>query len=147
VLDNINSYGKKLLSSEEGKLKIAKLQKMAVIADHLNCTMSQLAIAWCLKNTNISTVLMGASSASQIQENLGALRVLPKLTESIWKQLEDILENKVTPGTSPFPMNIIPIRYYTWLGKISAAASVELITFQHCETVRWNCISPLRFVK
>ena len=42
--------------------------------------MAQLALAWCLKNPNVSTVITGASKVSQVTENMKALDVLPKLT-------------------------------------------------------------------
>jgi len=50
--------------------------------------MTHLAIAWCLKNPNVSTVILGASRVSQLTENLRALEVLPKLTPDLMQQLD-----------------------------------------------------------
>jgi len=56
--------------------------------------LAQFAIAWCAQNPNVSTVILGASRLSQLEENLGALEVLPYFTEELNKQVEKILENK-----------------------------------------------------
>ncbi len=56
--------------------------------------MAQLALAWCLKNPNVSTVITGASRASQVTENMQALDVLPKLTDEVMARIEAILQNK-----------------------------------------------------
>ena len=70
------------------------------LADSMDCKMNQLAIAWCLKNPNVSTVILGASKLWQLEENLDSLKVLPKLTEEIMTQIEDILGN--TPKRPAF---------------------------------------------
>jgi voltage-dependent potassium channel beta subunit len=57
------------------------------LARSLDCTPGQLAIAWCLKNPNVSTVILGASTLSQLQENLDALKVLPQLSEEIMSSI------------------------------------------------------------
>ena len=67
------------------------------IAQELGCSMAQLALAWCLKNPNVSTVITGASRAKQVHENLAALEVVPKLTGDVMEQIEAILENKPKP--------------------------------------------------
>ncbi len=68
--------------------KIAQVEKLRPIAGDLGCTISQLALAWCLKNPNVSTVITGASRVSQVQENMKALEVVPKLTVEIVKAIE-----------------------------------------------------------
>ena len=68
--------------------KIAQVEKLRPIAGDLGCTISQLALAWCLKNPNVSTVITGASRVSQVQENMKALEVVPKLTTEIVKAIE-----------------------------------------------------------
>ena len=55
---------------------------------------AQLALAWCLTNPNVSTVITGASKVSQVTENMKALDVLPKLTPDVLQRLEQILNNK-----------------------------------------------------
>ncbi len=66
----------------------AKVKALAGIADELDCTLSQLALAWCAKNPNVSTVITGASRVEQVQENMGALDVLPKLTDDVMARIK-----------------------------------------------------------
>ncbi|KAG9326326.1 hypothetical protein KVV02_004063 [Mortierella alpina] len=82
------------LESEDGRVKIAKVVKLRNVADLLDCTTSQLALAWCLKNPNVSSVITGASKPSQIEENIKALQIVPLLTEEIMESIEEILQNK-----------------------------------------------------
>ncbi|XP_042113287.1 voltage-gated potassium channel subunit beta-2 isoform X1 [Ovis aries] len=60
--------------SEEGRRQQAKLKELQAIAERLGCTLPQLAIAWCLRNEGVSSVLLGASSADQLMENIGAIQ-------------------------------------------------------------------------
>ena len=53
-----------------------------------------LALAWCLKNPNVSTVITGASKVAQVTENMKALDVLPKLNADVLDRIEQILQNK-----------------------------------------------------
>ncbi|KAL2103315.1 hypothetical protein ACEWY4_000183 [Coilia grayii] len=80
--------------SEEGRRQQAKLKELQAIAERLGCTLPQLAIAWCLRNEGVSSVLMGASSTDQLMENIGAIQVLPKLSSSIVHEVDSILGNK-----------------------------------------------------
>jgi len=65
-----------------------KIVNLAAIADDLGCTTSQLAIAWCAANPNVSTVITGASRAEQVVENMGALDVLARLDEAVLDRIE-----------------------------------------------------------
>lgn len=71
--------------------KVGKLEK---IAKDLNLSLPVLAIAWCLKNENVSTVMLGASKASQLKENLKAVEAKTKLTDEVMQKIEKILDNK-----------------------------------------------------
>jgi len=82
------------LKSEEGQNKIKKVKELTKIAEKLGGTTTQLALAWCAKNKNVSTVILGATSPQQVHDNCGALKLLPKLTDDVMKQIEDILGNK-----------------------------------------------------
>lgn len=64
-----------------------KLKKLKEIADNLGVTMSQLSIAWCLKNPNVSSVILGVSSLEQLKENLKAVEVKEKITDELYKEL------------------------------------------------------------
>uniref|UniRef100_A0A4W4EUL3 Voltage-gated potassium channel subunit beta-1 n=1 Tax=Electrophorus electricus TaxID=8005 RepID=A0A4W4EUL3_ELEEL len=80
--------------SEEGRSQQAKLKELQAIAERLGCTLPQLAIAWCLRNEGVSSVLLGASNTDQLLENIGAIQVLPKLSSSIVHEVDSILGNK-----------------------------------------------------
>ncbi|MBS2031391.1 MAG: aldo/keto reductase [Deltaproteobacteria bacterium] len=73
--------------------KLEKVRRLAPLAKELGATRAQLALAWCLKNPNVSSVITGASKLEQVQENMKALEVLPKLNEEVMKDIESILGN------------------------------------------------------
>ena len=85
------------IESEEGKRNLKKVKKLAPIAESLGCTQSQLAIAWCLTNPNVSTVITGASRPEQVVENMQALNVLEKLTPQAQRRIEAVLDNAPVP--------------------------------------------------
>lgn len=60
------------------------------LAQELHCTSGQLAIAWCLKNPNVSSVILGASGLDQLEENLKAQEVVPRLTDEVMEKLRAI---------------------------------------------------------
>lgn len=68
--------------------RIASVKRLAPIARELDCTLAQLALAWCLVNPNVSTVITGASRAAQVVENLRALDVVPRLTPDVVARVE-----------------------------------------------------------
>ncbi len=70
--------------------KIAKVRALEPIAKELGCTLSQLSIAWILKNPNVSTVITGASRVEQVHENLKACEVAPRITPEILQRIDDI---------------------------------------------------------
>ncbi len=70
-----------------------KLRKIRKMADELGVKMSQLAIAWVLKNEHVSSVILGVSSLEQLEENLKAIEVEEKLTSDVMEELERILED------------------------------------------------------
>ncbi|MFZ3080211.1 MAG: aldo/keto reductase [Bellilinea sp.] len=74
--------------------RIEKVKHLSVIAAELGCTMSQLALAWCLKNPNVSTVITGASRPEQVVENMKAIDVEDKLTPETMEKIELVLGNK-----------------------------------------------------
>ena len=82
------------LESEEGQRNIEKVRQLEPVAKELGATLSQLAIAWCLKNPNVSTVITGASRPEQVFENMRALEVQERLTDEIMERIEGILQNK-----------------------------------------------------
>jgi voltage-dependent potassium channel beta subunit len=95
----LNGYGwlRKYFESEEGQANIEKVRQLMPVAAELGCSMAQLAIAWCLKNPNVSTVITGASRREQVIENMQALEVADKLTGEVMERIEEILKNKPEP--------------------------------------------------
>ena len=85
---------RKMFESAEGQANLAKARQLEPIAAQLGCTQSQLALAWCLKNPHVSTVITGASRAEQVVENMAALDVADKLTPKVLARIEEILHNK-----------------------------------------------------
>ena len=79
---------------------VAKAEKLSKVAKDLGMTMPQLAISWCLKNEDVSTVILGASKVSQLEENLGAADKVAMLTDEVMNKIEEILDNK--PVHPPF---------------------------------------------
>ncbi len=76
---------------------LARVKALQSIAADMGCTIAQLALAWCLKNPNVSSVITGASRVEQVHENMKALDVLAKLTPDVIEQVEKTLENNPNP--------------------------------------------------
>jgi len=66
----------------------ATVRRLKAIADELGCSLAQMSIAWCVKNPNVSTVILGASRASQLKENLASLDAVPKLTPDVLERID-----------------------------------------------------------
>jgi voltage-dependent potassium channel beta subunit len=72
------------------KEKLAKVAALDPVAQQLGCTLPQLALAWCLKNPNVSTVITGASRLEQVHENMKAIEVTPRLTPEVMARIDEI---------------------------------------------------------
>lgn len=77
--------------------KIEKTRKLTVLAKELGMSMAQMALIWCTKNENVSTVILGASKTAQLEENLKALDMTDKLDAEVMEKIEVILDNKPVP--------------------------------------------------
>jgi len=82
---------KEELVGASARPKIDVVKKLAPIAARLGCTRAQLALAWCIRNPHVSSAITGATHGKQMKENLGALDVLPKLTDSVMHEIESLL--------------------------------------------------------
>jgi len=82
---------RKMITNPE---RINAVRALQPIADDLGCSMAQLALAWCLKNPHVSTVITGASRVEQVHENMKALEIAPKLSADVLTQIEGVLKNK-----------------------------------------------------
>ncbi|KAM8880637.1 voltage-gated potassium channel subunit beta-3-like isoform 2-T2 [Synchiropus picturatus] len=85
---------KERLFSDEGKKQLTKIKDLHLLADRLNCTAAQLAIAWCLRSEGVSSVLLGVSNTEQLLENIGSIRVLTQLTPPLIAEMDALLGNK-----------------------------------------------------
>ncbi len=81
---------KYMIDSDRGQARMKKVAELMNIAEELGESLSKIAIAWCLLNENVSTIILGASKIEQLEENLKAPEVLPLLTEAVQKKLESI---------------------------------------------------------
>jgi len=84
---------------EEAIRNIQKVGEIMPIAGELGCTMPQLALAWTLKNPNVSTTITGASKVEQVVENMKSINFVDKLTPEVIERIEAILDNKPQPPT------------------------------------------------
>ncbi|MCO5558487.1 hypothetical protein L7F22_012071 [Adiantum nelumboides] len=73
---------------------LTKVDELRPIAENLNVTLAQLAIAWCVKNEHVSTVITGATKEQQVVENMESLKIVDLLTEDIVDKIERIVKSK-----------------------------------------------------
>jgi voltage-dependent potassium channel beta subunit len=85
---------KRSLESAEGKAKIEKVKKLAVLAKEIGLPVHHMALLWCNANPHVSTVILGASKKSQLVDNLKALDSKSKMTPDVMAKIEEILGNK-----------------------------------------------------
>jgi aryl-alcohol dehydrogenase-like predicted oxidoreductase len=78
--------------------RVAKVNQLVPIAEALGCTVAQLALAWCLKNPHVSTVITGASRPEQVHENMKALEVVSALSPQVMSEIEAVLGNNPNRG-------------------------------------------------
>ncbi|HTB52057.1 MAG TPA: aldo/keto reductase [Ferruginibacter sp.] len=74
--------------------KLKKVRKLTELAGKLGITTAALSIAWCIKNPNVSTAILGATKKQQLLDNLKALDALPKLTPEVMEKIEKIMLTK-----------------------------------------------------
>ena len=74
--------------------KLAKISLLNELSNDLGMSLPVMSIGWCLKNENVSTVILGASKMSQLKENMKSIDALNKLNEKAIKQIEEILQNQ-----------------------------------------------------
>ena len=74
--------------------RIAKVKELTKIAESIDSSITNVALAWCLKNPNVSTIILGASKLEQLEQNFGCLEVVELLSEEVMEQIEGVLDNK-----------------------------------------------------
>ena len=85
---------KKQLDTPKGRERIEKVGKLAKLADEVGMPIHHLALNWCLANPHVSTVILGASKRSQLEDNLKAIEAKSKLTPDVLAKIEEIVANK-----------------------------------------------------
>jgi len=88
------SFERQLTSGEHD----VTVRALKAVAEQLDASLAQLAIAWCAANPDVSTVLTGASRPEQVVENMGALAVLPRLDAATMERIDDIVGTPTRPS-------------------------------------------------
>jgi len=96
-LEKYDWLREQLLETESGRRKLEKVKELSKIADEAGIPMPQFALAWCLKNKDVSTVITGASKAEQVKQNMKAIDVVDQMTPDIMERIEEVLDNKPEP--------------------------------------------------
>lgn len=74
-----------------------QVKRLAPLAAETGVTLAQFALAWCLRNPLVSTVITGATRPEQVSENLQSLEVAARMTPDLIERVEGILENRPQP--------------------------------------------------
>lgn len=74
--------------------KLEKVKQLKQLADEMGISLTNLSIAWTIKNPNVTTTILGATKRSQLEENLKSVEALPLLTPEIMERIDKILDNK-----------------------------------------------------
>jgi len=96
------SMMKEKFGNDDWKKDIEQVKKLKPIADKLGCDQAALALAWVIKNPNVSSAITGASRVEQIASSMKALDLVEKLTPEIMDEIDQSLGNKPTPLTRRF---------------------------------------------
>ncbi len=93
---NLEGYEwlKERLLGEDGQANLQRVKELAKVAEELNTTMPKMALAWCAKNPNVSTVITGASRVSQVEENFEALDLMDQLDDDVMSKIAAILDSE-----------------------------------------------------
>lgn len=81
-------------STEDGKARLEKVRQLESVAQALSVSLPELAIAWCLRLPQVSTVILGASKVEQLEQNLKALATLPRLSPAVFGEIEGLMKNR-----------------------------------------------------
>lgn len=91
ALDSMSWLREKLTDQS----KLAAVERLAGIARELDATLAQLALAWAVRNPRVSTVITGATSVAQLQDNFGALEVVPRLSATVLARIDEALAGNI----------------------------------------------------
>jgi aryl-alcohol dehydrogenase-like predicted oxidoreductase len=91
----ITSFAK-TYGDDSWQKNLAVVDRLKPIAQELNVSLAQLALAWALKNPNVSSLITGASRAEQVLENVRALDAVKKITPEVLKRIEEAAQTEPT---------------------------------------------------
>ncbi|KAI4125026.1 MAG: hypothetical protein LQ347_005512 [Umbilicaria vellea] len=100
--DNFTKMMNQRFGDENWKKEIEQVKKLKPIADKVGCDQAALAMAWVLKNPHVSSAITGASKVEQVHKSVRSLDVMPKLTDEIMKEIDEVLGNKPASLTRRF---------------------------------------------
>jgi len=80
----------RIVDDANGEQKLERARRFSELAAELGAPPAPLAIAWCLSNPHVTSVLLGASKLAQLLENLQALDWLTRVQDSDWRRLEEV---------------------------------------------------------
>jgi len=87
----------KFIKSDKKEMTLKKLNQLSELAKNIGCTQTELALAWVIRNTDVSSAVFGATKPEQIIENIKSLNVLKKWTPELENEIEKILDNQPRP--------------------------------------------------
>ncbi len=90
ALDGFEWLKDRTLSDE----RVARVRTLSAIAEEMDTSLATLAIAWCIRNPNVTTAILGATKESQLMENLKALEVYPRLTDELMERIDEVMGTK-----------------------------------------------------
>lgn len=93
---------RKRFGDDKWQEEIGLVLKLKTIADKLKITQSTLAMAWVLKNKNVSSAITGASRPQQVYDSVAAIPAMEQLTPEVMAEIDEILGNKPAPMTWRF---------------------------------------------
>lgn len=74
--------------------KLGRVRELGTIAADLGTSLATLAVAWCIRNPDVTTAILGATKEAQLTENLKALDLLPKLTDEVMLRIDEVMDTK-----------------------------------------------------
>lgn len=92
---------------DEARKHCERVRELALLAEKLGCSTTQLSIAWSLKHEPVQCLLLGANSTEQLHMNLQALQLMPRLSVAVMLEVERILDNK---PVRPAPISTLMLR-------------------------------------
>ena len=100
--DNFTKAMADRYGDEKWQADIAAVRKLKPIAQKLGCDQAALAMAWVVRNPNVTSAITGASKIQQVTDAVRSLEVLPKLTDEVMAEIDEVLGNKPAPLTRRF---------------------------------------------